>query len=209
MNLVFLGPPGSGKGTQSATVTAELGIPQISTGDTIRAAIRGDTELGREAKSYAESGKLVPDGLINRMVRSRLAEPDCSNGFLLDGFPRTVAQAEALDEMLASLGRKLDHVLLLDVGNDVLLERVTGRRSDPETGRVYHIRFDPPPSEIADRLIQRKDDTAEVFERRLVEYRDKTAPLIPFYEGKGLLRRIDGVGSRDEIGERILAALGH
>ncbi len=207
MNLIFLGPPGSGKGTQSAAIVRKFGVPQISTGDIIRAAIRSGSPLGIEAKSHAEAGKLVPDDLVNRMVRERLKEPDCKPGFLLDGFPRTVAQAEALDEMLAEAGRSLDHTLLLVVADDVLLGRVTGRRSDPETGQVYHVDFDPPPPEIAERLIQRKDDTEEVFGHRLIEYRDKTAPLIPYYEKRGLLRRVDGVGDRDEIGRRIHAIL--
>jgi len=207
MNLVFLGPPGAGKGTQSAAIVKTIGIPQISTGDTIRAAIRERTAVGKQAQSFAESGRLVPDELINRMVEDRLAQPDCAKGFLLDGYPRTLAQAEALDGMLAASNRSLDHVLLLAVANEVLLERVTGRRSDPETGRVYHVTFDPPPAEVADRLIQRTDDTPEVFEQRLVEYREKTAPLIPFYEANGLLRSIDGTGTRDEIGARVLAVL--
>ncbi len=149
----------------------------------------------------------MPDELINRMVEDRLAQPDCADGFLLDGFPRTLAQAEALDSMLAASQRKLDHVLLLAVADEVLLERVTGRRSDPETGRIYHVTFDPPPADAADRLIQRKDDTREVFGQRLVEYHEKTEPLIPFYEAQGLLRPIDGVGSRVEISRRVLAVL--
>ena len=195
MNLIFLGPPGAGKGTQSAAIIERYAIPQISTGDIIRAAIREGTELGREFKSYTEAGRLVPDDLVNRMVADRISQDDCQNGFLLDGFPRTTAQADRLDEMLAAMGRKLDHVLLLDVDESVLLERVTGRRSDPETGRVYHVKFAPPPAEIAERLIQRKDDTEEVFGQRLKEYADQTSPLVPYYERRGLLRRIDGIGS--------------
>lgn len=207
MNLIFLGPPGAGKGTQSAAIIERYGIPQISTGDIIRAAIREGTELGREFKSYTEAGRLVPDDLVNRMVADRLAQDDCLDGFLLDGFPRTTAQADRLAEMLAETGRELDHVLLLDVDESVLLERVTGRRSDPETGRVYHVKFAPPPCEIADRLIQRKDDTEEVFGQRLKEYADQTAPLVPYYETRGLLRRIDGIGSLEAIQERIAQTL--
>jgi adenylate kinase len=207
MNLIFLGPPGAGKGTQAEAIINKLGIPQISTGDIIRAAIRGGTELGKEFKSYTDAGKLVPDELVNRMVDERLAADDCKPGFLLDGFPRTVAQAEALDGMLGRRGRKLDHVLLLEVADAVLLERITGRRSDPETGRVYHIKFDPPPADIAPRLIQRSDDTEAVLGKRLSEYHEKTAPLIPYYEKTGLLRRIDGIGSMDEIRGRIFGAL--
>jgi len=207
VNLILLGPPGAGKGTQSAELIRRLGIPQISTGDTIRAAIRERTPLGQQAESYANSGRLVPDPLIIGLVRDRIARADCAAGFLLDGFPRTVAQAEALDEMLATSSRSLDHVLLLEVPDDVLLERITGRRSDPRTGRVYHVRFDPPPPEVVPRLIQRRDDTAEVFEERLRAYHAQTAPLIPFYDATGLLRRIDGTGSKDQIRDRILSAL--
>jgi adenylate kinase len=210
MDLIFLGPPGAGKGTQAEAIINELKIPQVSTGDIIRAAIRTGTALGQEFKSYTDAGKLVPDELVNRMVEERLGEADCRPGFLLDGYPRTVAQAEALDKMLAAQrpkARKLAHVLLLVVPDAVLLERITGRRSDPETGRVYHIKFDPPPADIAPRLIQRSDDTAEVLGKRLGEYHEKTAPLIPYYEKAGLLRRIDGVGAMAEIQQRVLAVL--
>ncbi len=208
MDLIFLGPPGAGKGTQAKAIVDKYGIPQISTGDIIRAAIRDETELGREFKSYADQGALVPDELVVRMVEDRLAQPDCKPGFLLDGFPRTVGQAQALDEMLDKQGRKLDHVLLLAVPDEVLVRRITGRRSDPETGRVYHVEFNPPPPEVADRCIQRADDTEEVLEKRLAEYHEKTAPLIPYYEKYGLLRRIDGQGTPDEIQQRIFATLG-
>lgn len=207
MNLIFLGPPGGGKGTQAATLIEKFKIPQISTGDIIRGAIRGQTDLGQQAAAYAESGKLVPDELVNNLVEERLAQSDCAQGFLLDGYPRTVAQAEALDRMLASGGRSLDHVLLIEVDDSELVSRITGRRSDPETGRVYHIRFDPPPAEIAARLIQRKDDTEEVLKERLNEYHAKTAPLIPYYDKTGLLRRINGLGTIEEIRERISTAM--
>ena len=208
MNLIFLGPPGAGKGTQAEAIINEFKIPQVSTGDIIRAAIRTGSDLGKEFKSYTDAGKLVPDELVNRMVEARLAEDDCKPGFLLDGFPRTVAQAEALDGMLDKMGRKLDHVLLLEVADEVLVERITGRRSDPDTGRVYHVTFDPPPADIAARLIQRSDDTEEVLTSRLAEYHGKTAPLIPYYEKAALLRRVDGVGSKDEIRARAFGILG-
>jgi adenylate kinase len=207
MNLIFLGPPGAGKGTQAEAIIHELKIPQISTGDIIRAAIRNGTPLGKEFKSYTDAGKLVPDELVNRMVEDRLKQDDCEAGFLLDGFPRTTVQAESLDTMLAKMGRKLQYVLLLEVADAVLLERITGRRSDPQTGRVYHIKFDPPPPEVAPRLIQRSDDTEEVLSKRLQEYHGKTAPLIPYYEKAGLLRRINGVGSMEEIRKRIFGVL--
>lgn len=203
MDLIFLGPPGAGKGTQAKAIIDRFSIPQISTGDIIRAAIREGTELGEEFKSYTDKGKLVPDELVVRMVQDRLAKDDCKQGFLLDGFPRTVAQAEALDELLKGMERGLEHVLLLDVPDEVLVERITGRRSDPETGRVYHIKFNPPPADVADRCIQRSDDTEEVLKKRLEEYHAKTAPLVPYYEKAGLLRKIEGTGSPDEIRERI------
>ena len=207
MDLIFLGPPGAGKGTQSKAIVAKFSIPQISTGDIIRAAIRDQTELGKEFKSYTDRGALVPDELVNRMVEERLKQADCKPGFLLDGFPRTTKQAEALDEMLSGMQRKLDHVILLEVADEILLERITGRRSDPETGHVYHIKYDPPPADVAARVIQRSDDTEEVLTNRLEEYHGKTAPLIPYYEKAGLLRRIAGQGGLDEIRERIFAIM--
>ena len=207
MNLIFLGPPGAGKGTQAEAIINEFKIPQISTGDIIRAAIREETDLGKEFKSYTDAGNLVPDELVNRLVEDRLGKDYCQPGFLLDGYPRTVAQAEALDGMLEKMGRKMDHVLLLDVDDSVLLERITGRRSDPETGHVYHVKFDPPPADIADRLIQRPDDKEDVLKQRLDEYHAKTAPLIPYYEKAGLLRRAPGQGSMDEVRAGVFAIL--
>jgi adenylate kinase len=207
MNLVFLGPPGAGKGTQAKAIIEQYNIPQISTGDIIRASIREQTDLGKEFKSYTDRGELVPDALVNEMVKERLGQPDCSNGFLLDGFPRTLNQAEALDEMLKLADRKIDHVLLLHVADENLVERIVGRRSDPVTGRVYHVKHDPPPAEIADRLIQRSDDTEAVLRERLEEYHKKTAPLIPYYDTSKLLRRIEATGSIAEIRFRIASAL--
>jgi len=207
MNLIFLGPPGAGKGTQSKILIERLGIPQISTGDIIRAAIRSGSPLGKEVEEYANSGRLVPDELVNRLASERLSQQDCENGFLLDGYPRTVAQANALSDVLQDRDVSLDRVLLLEVADDILLDRITRRRSDPESGKVYHVTFDPPPAGVATRLIQRPDDTVGVFSRRLREYNEKTAPLIPYYESRGLLRRVEGDGSLAEITARVTQAL--
>jgi adenylate kinase len=183
-------------------------VPQVSTGDIIRSAIREETALGLEFRTYADAGALVPDDLVNRLVDSRLARCDCAGGFLLDGYPRTVAQAEWLGAALAAHGRWIDRVISFDVGDGVILERITGRRTDPETGRIYHLRFDPPPAEIGPRLMQRPDDTEAVLRRRLVEYREKTAPIVPYYEKLGLLRRVNGEGAVADVKKRVLAALG-
>ncbi len=207
MNLILLGPPGAGKGTQAEALCQACNVPSISTGDIIRTAIRTGHPLGMQFKRYSEAGSLVPDSLVNALVEDRLAAPDCRGGFLMDGYPRTVAQAEWLDEMLAGHGKRLDHVLLLEVADEHILDRITGRRTDPVTGIIYHVKFDPPPAEIAGRLVQRADDTAEVLTRRLHEFREKTAPLVPYYERGGLVRRIDGVGSPEEIRRRLLAVV--
>lgn len=207
MNIIFLGPPGAGKGTQSEAIIHAFHLPQISTGDIIRETIRQKTPLGKEFKRYIDSGNLVPDDLINRVVEERLKAEDCQAGFLLDGFPRTVNQALALDEMLERMGRKLDHVLLIEIEDSELVERITGRRLDPDTGHVYHLRFDPPPAEIFGRLIHRSDDTEEVLLQRLREYHQKTSPLIPYYDKSSLIRRINGLGSMEEVRERIFNIL--
>jgi adenylate kinase len=208
MNLILIGPPGAGKGTQADTIVKACGIPQISTGDIIRAAIRNNTPLGLEFKRYSETGSLVPDDLVDRLVEERLAQPDCAHGFLLDGFPRTVPQADWLHQSLAASGRSVHHVVLLDVDDAIILERITGRRTDPVTGHIYHLRFDPPPADIVDRLVHRPDDTEAVLAKRLREYHEKTALLVPYYERHGLVRRIDGLGAAHEIGHRILTTIG-
>ncbi len=208
MDLILLGPPGAGKGTQADTITHVLGVPQVSTGDIIRTAIRNQTPLGLEFKAFTNAGSLVPDQLVDRLVEERLLQDDCRRGFLLDGFPRTVAQAEWLDGMLAGMNRRIERVVLLDVADDAILERVTGRRTDPVTGHIYHMTFDPPPADVVNRLIQRPDDTAAVLVNRLAEYRAKTAPLIPYYEARGVLARVDGVGPVELVQQRTLEALG-
>jgi adenylate kinase len=207
MNLILLGPPGAGKGTQADTITRVFGIPQISTGDLIRAAIRGQSAIGVEFQSYTNAGLLVPDELVNCLVEERLGRPDCHAGFMLDGFPRTLAQAEWLDRVLASAGKRIDCVVLLDVADSAILERITGRRTDPVTGRIYHLTFDPPPADVAARVLQRPDDTEEVLGRRLAEYRAKTAPLIPYYEACGVLAWIEGTGRVEDVQQRTLVAL--
>jgi adenylate kinase len=182
-------------------------VPHVSTGNIIRDEIARNTPRGREFRSYADAGRLVPDELVNEVAADRLVSPDCDAGFLLDGYPRTVEQARALDCVLERRARTLSHVLLLDVADAVLIERITGRRTDPETGRIYHLVFDPPPPEIAGRLPQRSDDTEAVLIRRLAEYHQKTDALVPYYGQLGLLRRIDGAGSVDEVRQRTLAVL--
>lgn len=207
MNLVFLGPPGAGKGTQARTVAEHFGVPHISTGDIIRATIKQSTPLATELRGFTEAGQLVPDELVDRMVEQRLDQPDCTRGFLLDGYPRTLAQARAFDAVLERSGRRLTHVALFELDDALLVERITGRRSDPQTGRIYHLTFDPPPAELAARLVQRSDDTEAVVIRRLTEYHDKTAPLVPYYERRGLLRRIDGAAAIEQIGEQLRRVL--
>jgi adenylate kinase len=197
MNILFMGPPGAGKGTQAERIVEQFGVPHISTGDAFRLAMKQGTPLGLKAKEYVDQGLLVPDEVTNGIVRDRLAAPDCERGFLLDGFPRTLAQAEALDGMLADMGRKIDHVINLKVDRSLLLARLTGRRICKSCGATYHVMFNPPKQEgICDKcggeLYQRSDDTEEKVGTRLDEYTSKTAPLLSYYGDKGLLREVDG-----------------
>ncbi|MCB9677423.1 MAG: adenylate kinase [Alphaproteobacteria bacterium] len=203
MRMIFIGPPGAGKGTQAARLVERFAIPHISTGDMFRAAVKAGTPMGKEADRYMKAGQLVPDEVVIGMVKERIAEPDCSEGFMLDGFPRTVPQAEALD----AAGVGLDVVLVLEVDDELIVSRIVGRRSDPETGEIYHLQFNPPPAEIMSRLVHRKDDTEEACRTRLGAYHDQTSPIIPFYEARGLVKRVNGVGSPDEVTARITAAL--
>ena len=207
MRMIFIGPPGAGKGTQAARLVERYQIPHISTGDMFRAAVAAQTPMGIEAGRYMSAGELVPDEVTIGLVKERLGEPDVEAGFLFDGFPRTVPQAEALQGALKEAGINLDAVVLLEVPDSLIVERIIGRRSDPETGAIYHLKYNAPPAEITDRLIHRPDDREEAVRNRLAAYHAQTAPLIPFYEGEGVLRRVDGVGELDEVTERLQGAL--
>ncbi|WP_022794488.1 adenylate kinase [Marinococcus halotolerans] len=212
MNLILMGLPGAGKGTQAATISEEYNIPHISTGDMFRTAIKEETELGRQAKSYMDAGDLVPDEVTNGIVEERLQKEDCRNGFLLDGFPRTPAQAGALEKMLADMGRQLDYVLNIDVPKEKLEERLTGRRVSPSSGRTYHVIYNPPKQEGIDdvdgsELVQRDDDKPETVKRRLEVNIEQQQPLIDFYEEKGYLRNIDGDQDIDKVFHDIEALL--
>ncbi len=212
IDVVFIGPPGAGKGTQAQRLCAKLGVPQISTGDMLRAARKAGTELGRKADEFMAAGALVPDDVVIGLVDERLQEPDAASGFVLDGFPRTVPQAEILDKILAKRGRAIAHVVLLEVPDELILERITGRRVGETTGRIYHLKYDPPPSpdrgEGGERLLLRADDSEAVVRPRLVNYSALTAPLVAWYGTKGLLRRVDGVGSVDGVTQAIFSAVG-
>ncbi|HFE45708.1 MAG TPA: adenylate kinase [Nannocystis exedens] len=208
MRMILIGPPGAGKGTQAANLVKSYAIPHISSGDMLRGAVKAGTELGNTADRYMKAGDLVPDDVVIGMIIERIAADDCKNGFMLDGFPRTQAQAAALDAALSQAKVDLDAVVLIEVPDEFIVERITGRRSDPETGAIYHLKFKPAPAEIADRLVQRKDDTATACEARLGKYHRDTAPVIPYYEERGLLRRVDGIGTPDEVLMRITALLG-
>ena len=214
MRLILLGPPGAGKGTQAAWLKDTYGIPQLSTGEMLREAVAKGTEVGREAKSVMEAGKLVSDEIINRIVAERVDEPDCAKGFILDGFPRTIPQAEALDRMLAERGLKLDAVVEIKVDNDALVERIAGRFSCAKCGAGYHDSFKPTKvAGVCDvcgstEFVRRKDDNAETVKARLVAYEAQTAPLLPFYAAKGLVRTVDGMAPIDEVTAAIRRALG-
>jgi adenylate kinase len=203
LQIILLGMPGAGKGTQAERMTAEYGIPHISTGDMFRAAIAGETALGREVKEYLDSGRLVPDELTIRVVRERLRQPDAARGFLLDGFPRTLQQAKALDEMLSDIHLDIDVALYIHVPDSVLLARLTGRRICKACGSTYHVLFQPPVVEgVCDKcqgeLYQRSDDTEEAVKTRLEQYAH-TAPLVDFYKERGVLRSVDGQQPIDKV----------
>ena len=207
MRMILNGPPGAGKGTQAQRLVHSFGIPHISSGDMLREAVTAGTQLGKTAAAFMKDGLLVPDEVVIGMVIERIGREDCARGFMLDGFPRTRPQAEALDVALTRSGVALDAVVLLEVADALILERVIGRRSDPETGNIYHLKFNPPPPEAEGRLVHRGDDTEAACTARLEKYHRETTPIVPFYESKGLLKRVDGVGSPDEVLLRITAAL--
>ncbi|MGC4893933.1 adenylate kinase [Micromonospora sp. DT31] len=212
MRLVLVGPPGAGKGTQAEFIAAQLSVPQISTGDIFRANVTQGTPLGVEAKRFMDAGKLVPDEVTINMVRGRLAEPDASEGFLLDGFPRTTPQAAALDKLLADLGTALDLVLELVVDDDEVIRRLSGRRTCRGCRKIWHVEFDAPSREgVCDRcgaeLFQRDDDKPETIAARLREYADKTAPLVDYYGAQGKLVGIDATGPVEDVTVRAIDAL--
>ncbi|MEW6267093.1 MAG: adenylate kinase [Thermodesulfobacteriota bacterium] len=212
MNIILFGPPAAGKGTQAKMLVDKYGLPQISTGDILRANLKARTELGLEAKKYMDAGKLVPDEVVIGIINNRLKEPDCRDGFMLDGFPRTLAQAEALEKILGQNGIKIDHVVSIQVPDHELIIRVTGRRTCRQCGQGYHVKFDPPEKEgvcgqCGGELYQRGDDNEATFSTRLKAFNDQTQPLIAFYQRKGLLRPIDGVGGIGDILGRIAKVL--
>lgn len=213
MRIILLGPPGAGKGTQAKLLVEKLGIPQISTGDMLRASVQAGTPLGREAKAYMDRGALVPDAVIIGLVRERLQAADCARGYILDGFPRTVAQAEALEATLGDLRLSLDHVLSLEVPNEDLVVRIAGRRTCRRCGAMSHARFSPTKRDgvcdaCAGETYQREDDREATVRQRLAVYAEQTEPLVRFYDGRGLLRRIPGTGEIGEIFARMVDRLG-
>lgn len=213
MRLILLGPPGAGKGTQAANIVKKYNIPHISTGDIFRKNIKEGTDLGLKAKEYMDKGLLVPDDLVVAIVKDRLTEEDCKKGFLLDGFPRTVAQADSLDAELNTLNYELDKVINIDVDKEELIERAVGRRVCKDCGATYHVKFRPSKvegkcDECGGELIQRKDDTEETVTRRIEVYLEQTEPLIDYYGKKGILLNIDGRQSIDKVFQDIVTALG-
>ena len=212
MNLILLGPPGAGKGTQAQRMVERYRIPQISTGDILRAAVKESTPLGMKAKGFMDRGQLVPDEIVIGIIEERLKAKDCNSGLILDGFPRTIPQAEALQPILAKLGKKIDHVINIEVDSEELVRRLTGRRTCKNCGAMFHVLFQPPKKEgLCDRcggtLYQRADDNEEAIRTRLNEYEKQTAPLVHYYRGKKTLRPIQGVGGPDQIFGQIVRLL--
>ncbi len=212
LNLILLGPPGSGKGTQGERLQEDFHLPYYATGDILRAAVQDGTELGVTAKRFMDDGGLVPDEVIIGVIAARIEGPDSADGFILDGFPRTIGQAEALAEEMAKLGRSLTAVVLIETDDDEVQRRLGGRRTCAKNGHIFHVDFDPPKNEdVCDvcgaRLVVRDDDKPEVIAKRLETYHAQTEPLVDFYEEKGLLKRVDGSLSPDDVGDRIRALL--
>jgi len=212
MRLILLGPPGAGKGTQAKKLVGKFGIPQISTGDILRAAVKNGTPLGKEAKAYMDKGELVTDAIVVGIIRDRLQEEDCKKGYILDGFPRTVPQADELKKALSGMGQSIDAVLSIVVANDELMKRLTGRRTCKECGAGYHLLFKAPKTEgVCDQcqgpLFQRDDDKEETIKNRLSVYNDQTKPLIDYYTKEGSLVDIEGTGSIDAIFDRICSVI--
>jgi adenylate kinase len=212
MKLILLGPPGAGKGTQAKMLTEKFSIPQISTGDILRAAVKDGTPMGRKAKQFMAAGGLVPDDVVVGIVRDRLQEADCDKGFILDGFPRTVAQADALQTSLQEMGKDLDRVISLAVDAEALVERLTGRRTCKQCGRGYHVKFDPPREvgmcdACGGTLFQRDDDQEETIRKRLQVYAEQTAPLISYYRQAGVLMELDGMQPIVQVQEKMLSLL--
>ena len=212
LNLILLGPPGAGKGTQAERLQEDFHLPYVATGDILREAVREGTELGRKAKEYMDAGDLVPDDLVIAVVLERIAADEAQDGFLLDGFPRNREQGEALDGAIDRLGRRLTAALLVEVPDDEVVRRLSGRRVSVKSGRVYHVEFDPPKHEgrcdiDGTRLIQRDDDRPETVRHRLHVYHENTTPLIDYYERQGVLRRFDGARSPTEVHDHIRATI--
>ena len=214
MNLILMGPPGAGKGTQAKRLEDSRGLIQLSTGDMLRATVESGSELGQQAKAIMERGELVSDEIMIAMIRDRIQQPDCENGFILDGFPRTAAQAEALDEMLTTMDVRLDHVIEMKVDDGILVDRISGRFSCTNCGTGYHDRFQKPQKEgVCDscggtEFTRRKDDNAETVASRLKAYHAQTAPLLPYYKEQGALKSVDGMADIDEVTRQIEAVLG-
>lgn len=208
MNIVLFGAPGAGKGTQAKFIVDKYGIPQISTGDILREAVKNQTKLGIEAKKYMDAGKLVPDEVVNGLVEERLAKKDCEKGFIMDGYPRTVIQAKVLDEILSRLNRNIEKVIALNVPDKDIIERITGRRTSKVTGKIYHIKFNPPIDEKEEDLIQRSDDVEEVVVKRLETYKEQTAPVLEYYKSQNKVYEIDGSKELEKITSEIFNILG-
>ena len=214
MNLILMGPPGAGKGTQAKRLEDGRGLIQLSTGDMLRATVESGSEVGQQAKAIMERGELVSDEIMIAMIRDRIQQPDCENGFILDGFPRTIAQAEALDEMLTKMDVRLDHVIEMKVDDGILVDRISGRFSCTNCGTGYHDRFQKPQKEgVCDscggrEFTRRKDDNAETVTSRLEAYHAQTAPLLPYYKEHGALKTVDGMADIDEVTRQIEAVLG-